>query len=32
MIVVDRMRMDEFGAGGHTCLGTPHIDSLADKR
>ena len=29
MIVVDDMRMDEFGAGGHTYLETPHIDSLA---
>jgi N-acetylglucosamine-6-sulfatase len=31
MIVVDDMRMDEFGAGGHTYLDTPHIDSLAEN-
>ncbi|MCP4897429.1 MAG: sulfatase [bacterium] len=29
MIVVDDLRFDEFGAGGHTYLETPHIDSLA---
>lgn len=31
MIVVDDMRMDEFGAGGHTYLKTPNIDRLAEK-
>lgn len=29
MIVVDDMRFDEFGAGGHPYLETPHIDRLA---
>ena len=29
MIVVDDMRFDEYGAGGHTFLETPHIDALA---
>lgn len=29
MIVVDDMRYDEFGMGGHPFLETPHIDQLA---
>jgi len=29
MIVVDDMRFDEYGAGGHTFLETPNIDALA---
>lgn len=29
VIVVDDMRFDEFGAGGHPYLQTPHIDRLA---
>jgi arylsulfatase A-like enzyme len=29
LIVVDDMRFDEFGAGGHSFLETPHIDRLA---
>ncbi len=29
LIVVDDMRFDEFGAGGHAYLETPHIDGLA---
>ncbi len=29
MIVVDDMRFDEWGGGGHPYLETPHIDSLA---
>jgi arylsulfatase A-like enzyme len=28
VIVVDDMRFDEYGAGGHPYLQTPHIDSL----
>ena len=31
LIVVDDMRHDEFGAGGHTYLKTPYIDWLAEK-
>jgi len=29
VIVVDDMRFDEYGAGGHPYLETPHIDALA---
>lgn len=29
VIVVDDMRFDEYGAGGHPYLVTPHIDALA---
>lgn len=29
VIVVDDMRFDEYGAGGHPYLQTPHIDALA---
>lgn len=29
VIVVDDMRFDEFGLGGHAYLQTPHIDALA---
>ena len=29
VIVVDDMRFDEFGRGGHSFLETPHIDALA---
>jgi len=29
VVVVDDMRFDEFGAGGHPFLETPHIDALA---
>lgn len=29
VIVVDDMRFDEYGAGGHPYLETPHIDKLA---
>lgn len=31
LIVVDDMRYDEFGLGGHTFLETPNIDLLAQK-
>lgn len=31
MIVVDDMRFDEYGAGGHPYLETPNIDSLASN-
>jgi N-acetylglucosamine-6-sulfatase len=31
MIVVDDMRFDEFGAGGHPYLETPNIDRLAEE-
>ncbi len=31
MIVVDDMRFDEYGAGGHQYLDTPNIDSLAES-
>jgi arylsulfatase A-like enzyme len=31
MIVVDDMRFDEFGAGGHPFLETPQIDQLANE-
>ena len=31
MIVVDDMRFDEFSAGGHQYLETPHIDALAQQ-
>ncbi|MFC2164122.1 sulfatase [Acidobacteriota bacterium] len=31
MIVVDDMRFDEFGAGGHPYLETPNIDRLATE-
>ena len=31
VIVVDDMRFDEFGAGGHPYLETPHIDALAES-
>ena len=31
MIVVDDMRFDEFGAGGHPFLETPQIDQLAQE-
>lgn len=31
MIVVDDMRFDEFGAGGHQYLQTPNIDALAHE-
>ncbi len=29
VIVVDDMRFDEYGAGGHPYLATPHVDALA---
>jgi len=29
VIVVDDLRFDEFGAGGHSYLETPNIDRLA---
>jgi arylsulfatase A-like enzyme len=29
VIVVDDMRFDEYGAGGHPYLETPHVDALA---
>jgi N-acetylglucosamine-6-sulfatase len=29
VVVVDDMRFDEFGLGGHPYLATPHIDALA---
>ncbi|HJS21214.1 MAG TPA: sulfatase-like hydrolase/transferase [Steroidobacteraceae bacterium] len=29
LIIIDDMRWDEFGAGGHPYLETPHIDRLA---
>ena len=29
VILVDDLRYDEFGAGGHPYLRTPHIDRLA---
>jgi arylsulfatase A-like enzyme len=31
VVVVDDMRFDEFGAGGHPYLATPHIDALARR-
>ncbi len=31
VVVVDDMRFDEFGAGGHPYLQTPHIDALARR-
>lgn len=31
LIVVDDMRFDEFGAGGHTYMETPNIDRLAKE-
>ncbi len=31
LIVVDDLRFDEFGAGGHPYLETPHIDRLASE-
>jgi N-acetylglucosamine-6-sulfatase len=31
MIVVDDMRFDEWGGGGHTYLETPNIDRLAEE-
>lgn len=31
MVVVDDMRFDEFGLGGHSFLQTPHIDNLAQQ-
>ena len=31
VIVVDDLRYDEFGAGGHPYLKTPNIDRLADE-
>jgi N-acetylglucosamine-6-sulfatase len=31
MIVVDDMRFDEYAAGGHPYIETPHIDSLSAK-
>ena len=29
LVVVDDLRFDEFGAGGHPYLATPHVDRLA---
>jgi Sulfatase len=29
LVIIDDMRWDEFGAGGHPYLQTPHIDRLA---
>src|SRR5262245_27756266 len=31
VILVDDLRFDEFGAGGHPYMKTPHIDRLADE-
>src|SRR5262245_32796486 len=31
VILVDDLRHDEFGAGGHPYMETPHIDRLADE-
>jgi arylsulfatase A-like enzyme len=31
VVVVDDLRFDEFGAGGHPYLETPHIDRLAEE-
>lgn len=31
VIVVDDMRFDEYGAGGHPYLKTPHIDALGES-
>ena len=29
VILIDDLRYDEFGAGGHPCMKTPHTDRLA---
>ena len=29
IILIDDLRFDEFGAGGHPYLKTPHIDRIA---
>jgi arylsulfatase A-like enzyme len=29
LVLVDDLRFDEFGAGGHPYLKTPHIDRIA---
>ena len=31
VILIDDLRYDEFGAGGHPYMQTPHIDRLADE-
>ena len=31
VILVDDLRFDEFGAGGHPYMKTPHIDRIADE-
>ena len=31
LVVIDDMRHDEYGAGGHAFLKTPHIDALAAR-
>ena len=31
VILIDDLRYDEFGAGGHPFMKTPHIDRLAHE-
>ncbi|MGH8766313.1 MAG: sulfatase-like hydrolase/transferase, partial [Burkholderiales bacterium] len=31
VILIDDLRYDEFGAGGHPYMKTPHIDRLAQE-
>ena len=31
IILIDDLRFDEFGAGGHPYLKTPHIDRIAHE-
>jgi N-acetylglucosamine-6-sulfatase len=31
VILIDDLRFDEFGAGGHPYMQTPHIDRLAHE-
>ena len=31
VILIDDLRFDEFGAGGHPYMKTPHIDRLAKE-
>ena len=31
VILIDDLRFDEFGAGGHPYMRTPHIDRLAHE-
>ena len=31
VILMDDLRYDEYGAGGHPCMKTPHIDRMHTK-